>query len=257
MDYFKRFAQAYPTRNKSAKTAAEKLYNDFILRFGFPKTVHHDQGAEFENKTFHRIQELCGIRHSRTTPHHPQGNGQVGRFNRTLLSLLRTLPESYKSCWHEHLSKVVNAFNCTRNDTTGYSPFFLLYGRHPRLPIDLIFDLDQSVHSKNHTEYTKKGKAAMEEAYAIAQKRSSASAERNKHLYDKKVRCVDLQPNDRVLVRNLSERGGPGKLRAFWNKEIYVIIHRMDPLSRVYEVKQETGGYFAAGTSQKLATALQ
>ena len=120
-------------------------------------------------------------------------------------------PESYKSCWHEHLSKVVNAFNCTLNDTTGYSPF----GRHPRLPIDFIFDLDQSVHSKNHTEYTKKGKAAMEGAYAIAQKRSSASAERNKHLYDKKVRCVGLQPNDRVLVRNLSERGGPGKLRAF------------------------------------------
>ena len=81
----------------------------------------------------------------------------------------------------------------------------------------------------------------MEEAYATAQKRSSASAERNKHLYDKKVRCVDLQPNDRVLVRNLSERGGPGKLRAFWEKEIYVVIRRIDPLSPVYEVKRETG----------------
>ena len=126
------------------------------------------------------IQELCSIRHSRTTPYHPQGNGQVERFNRTLLSMLRTLPESYKSCWHEHLNKVGNAYNCTRNDSTGYSPFFLLYGRHPRLPIDLIFNLDQSVDSKGHTEYTNKWKAAMEEAYALAQKRSSASAVRNK-----------------------------------------------------------------------------
>ena len=80
----------------------------------------------------------------------------------------------------------------------------------------------------------------MEEAYAIAQKRSSASAERKKHLCDKNVRWVDLQPNDRVLVINLSEKGGPRKLRAFWEKEIYVVIRRIDPLSPVYEVKRET-----------------
>ena len=80
----------------------------------------------------------------------------------------------------------------------------------------------------------------MEEAYTIAQKRSSASAERNKHLYGKKAQCIDLQLNDRVLVRNLSKRGGPGKLRAFWEKEIYVVIRHIDPLSPVYEVKRET-----------------
>ena len=241
MGHFKRFVRAYPTRNKSAKTAAEKLYNDFILHVGFPKAIHHDQGAEFENRLFDRIQELCGIRHSRTKPYHPQRNGQMERFNRTLLSMLRTLPESYKSCLHEHLTKVVNAYNCTRNDSTGYSPFCLLYGRHPRLPIDLIFNLDQSVDSKGHTAYTNKWKGAMEEAYALAQKRSSASAVRNKLYYDKKVRFVDLQPHDRVLVRNLSERGGPRKLCAFWEKEVYVVVRRNDPLSPVYEVKRETG----------------
>ena len=138
---------------------------------------------------------------------------------------------------------LIHAYNCTRHDSTGFSPHFLLFGRRPRLPIDMLLPKEATVQKRHsHPEFVKKWKESMgmEEAYRIAFSNSRKPANQGKHQYDKKVKTVELVEGDRVLVRNLTPRGGPGKLRSFWEQEIYRVVNKEGD-TPVYEVTLESG----------------
>ena len=210
MDHYTRFAQAYATRNKSAKTAAHKLFNDLILRFGFPRKIHHDQGREFENRLFDQLHQYSRIAKSHTTPYHPQGNGQVERFNRTLLGMLRTFSSEEKQNWRDHLNKVVHAYNCMRQAATGYSPFDLLFGRSPRLPTDVTFGLqngEDGVAAIAPEDYTQKWQEQMKQAYDIASRHIEQSAAQRKRRYDTRATSALLHPGE-SLSKECKELAG-------------------------------------------------
>uniref|UniRef100_A0A3P8UAF7 Gypsy retrotransposon integrase-like protein 1 n=1 Tax=Amphiprion percula TaxID=161767 RepID=A0A3P8UAF7_AMPPE len=236
-DHFTKFAIAIPTTNQKAKTVAKCLWENFIVCYGIPERLHTDQGPDFESKLIKELCQLAGIIKTRTTPYHSRGN-PVERFNRTLLSMLGTLENKKKAKWKEHVKPLVHAYNCTRNDVTGFTPYELMFGRSPRLPVDLAFGLPvREDKSTSHSQYVESLRSRLEESFQIASKNAVKSGEKNKSRFDQRVTPSSLKEGDRVLVRNVRLRG-KHKLEDKWEQDVYVVVKHAGELP-VYTVQPE------------------
>ena len=163
-------------------------------------------------------------------------------MNSTILRMLRQLPENNKSHWKDHINKVLFAYNCTRHDSTGYSPHYLLFGRKPRLPVDLILQTQHNeTTNHSHEEYLKQWRSQMAEAFTIAKQKSDSRKEKDAVRRANRPTLQPLRAGDRVLIKNLSERGGTGKIRSFWEDNIHLIVEPIGDSSVVYKFKPEKG----------------
>ena len=138
-DHFTWYAQAHITSSQKAPVVAKTLWDHFFVHYGFPEKILSDQGQNFESLLISELCESTQIKKLRTTPYRPEGNDSCERFNRTLISMPGTLPEDFKSKWTQHISTLTHPYKCTRSNATGFSPYYLLYGRHPLLLIDIEF----------------------------------------------------------------------------------------------------------------------
>ncbi|KAL7866135.1 hypothetical protein SRHO_G00113820 [Serrasalmus rhombeus] len=239
-DHFTRYAQAFPTKDQKAVTVAKTLWEKYFIHYGLPTRIHSDQGRDFESRLIHEMLTMLGVKKSRTSPYHPQGDPQPERFNRTLLDMLGTLSAQQKSKWSQHITHLVHAYNCTPNESTGFSPYYLLFGREARLPIDMCFGISaDGASTASHMRYVSRMKRELEQAYQLAQAASAKMNQNNKQRYDQKVRYHCLRPGDRVLIRNLGLKGKQ-KLADRWGPSPYIVESKLSDLP-VYRLKPMNG----------------
>eukprot|EP00731_Ephydatia_muelleri_P004049 Em0002g225a len=215
-DYFTRWKEAYPMKDMEAQTVACILVNEFICRLGVPDTIHTDQGRNFESKLIKELCQMLGIKKTRTTPYHPQSDGMVERFNRTLLNMLSIAVGEDEMSWDLQLPLLLLAYRTSVHDTTGTSPFELMYGREVRLPEDIMFALPATVETAR-ADYKGILKRRLQHAYQLVRKHTRRQQEHQKFNYDRSIRGQPFQVGDLVLLHCPHvPRGRSPKLHRPW-----------------------------------------
>ncbi|CAF1223047.1 unnamed protein product [Didymodactylos carnosus] len=134
-DYLSTFVFAKPTPTNSAKDASQ-FFPEVVWGYGAPTKLLMDQGSHFVSELTNAIVKQCNTTHILSTPYHPMTNGQTQRFNATFSSALAKLWEEGANNWDDSVPACVYAYNSGEHATTSYSPFQLMFGREPRLPIE-------------------------------------------------------------------------------------------------------------------------
>ena len=239
-DVFTKYSIAVPTRDQSATTTAKVLVKEWFSKFGVPYQLHSDQGRSFEAAIIHQLCKLYDIRKSKTTAYHPEGNSQCERFNRTLHNLLRTLPPEEKRKWPDRLPTLLYAYNCTPHSSTGFSPYQLMFGRQPRLPVDHLLNVHDEEGDDGGCsmgEWVEAHQKHLAMAFHMAARNTEAAAEARQAHYNKTARDNPIPVGATVLKKR--HHLGRHKIQDDWDATPYIVVARPD--FNVYTVQLSDG----------------
>ena len=176
-DHFSKYVVAYVVKDQTACTATETLRNGYFGLFGAPAYLVSDQEKAFTGHLIANLCELYGVQKLRTSPYHAQTNGQVERMNQTIIHMIGKLEQDKKAHWSEHLPEMLSAYNGTRSAVTSYSPYFLLFGKKNRMPVDYFFPtLCDSPHQTKIEVSIAAMLKRLKEAFAVARQLVSQEA---------------------------------------------------------------------------------
>ena len=235
-DLYSKWVELLPIPDATAETCARAILNEFISRFGCPLSIHSDQGRNYESELFHELCQLLEIRKTRTSPRHPSGNGQVERFNKTLVTLIRAYLKGKQSDWDLNLGSLAGAYRATPHESTGFTPNCVMLGHENRMPADLLFGTPKTVES-NYGEHISGVRHHLQKTYTLVENQLQKAAVRQEENYNTRISFHPFKKGDLVYVRNESRKLGKNPKLQFPYEGPAVVTEKKNDIN--YLVKQK------------------
>lgn len=234
MDRFSRFPEAFGIPDKKAETVAKVLVEQIVCRYGCPRTLLSDRGGEFLSDLSQETYRLMNIQKLNTSGYRPQTNGMVEKFNHTLVQSISQYITSDQRDWDEFLPFACFQYRSSKNETTNETPYYLLFYREMKMPLDRVYSKDEEFQSAE--EYLREAKLRFRAAKEIFIRQREAIEEEKKHFNDSIRKTVNFEIGEVVLIlKRYVKRGQVKKLTHMW-KGPYVVIQKF-PSGINYEVQ--------------------
>ncbi|XP_068225272.1 uncharacterized protein [Palaemon carinicauda] len=238
VDCATRYPEAIPLKRIDSISCAEALLSIFT-RIGIPKEVLSDRGRQFVSSVMEEVHKLLNIKPIFTSPYHPQANGYCERFNGVLKSIIKKICSDYPRCWHRYLPCALFAVREIPNNTLGFSPFELIYGRNVRGPLSILKELftnqDFNEEIRNSYEYVLDLRDRLEETAQIALQNAKVNFSKYKTYYDLKTSDRKFVIGDEVLLLLPSDTN---KLLSQWQGP-YKVIGKKGQVDYIIEVRNK------------------
>lgn len=233
MDYFTKWPECFAVPNQTAEVVLSPLINEVFCRFGVPQVIHSDQGRNFEADVFQSVLKILGVEKTRTTPLHPQSDGMVERFNRTLLDYLSKFVDRQQTDWDRHLQPALLSYRSAEHEASGFSPAYLNLGRELKLPADLAFGSPKET-AHDVPLYALELKERLHKTHKIARENLHLAASSMKTRYDlKKNQCCFIPGDDVWFYNPKRKKGVSPKLQSDWEGPAQVKARLSDLVYRI------------------------
>ncbi len=216
VDSFTRWSECFPLKTKEAKEVAHVLFTHIFTRYGAPNSLVSDKGQEFMAKIVKSLCELFKVKRIYTTPYHPQTNAACERMNQTIGQALRAMGNTKQTNWPDILPGIMMAYRKTLHSSTGFSPFYMLFGREMRAPIDIGLAPREDA-PKSTREYIQGVIQNIKTAHEVAKINIEQTQQQYKNQYDHKTKTPTYKEGQKVLKNSYKvQKGKSRKLTVKW-----------------------------------------